>query len=278
MPELPEVEVMCQKLRKWTYHSGAHLQMGALSISGPPKRFLPGEEAIWTAESSLHDVGRRGKYIIFHLNNGLLVSHNAMSGYWDCVQDPWTFDYVEGKRQPKESDVRVVMQVGDKTLRYHDARKFGSLRFYKTQNIEEVPALSKLGPEAIETECMRADALGTWNVLDLATVCSKNNKSIKEILMDQSNVAGIGNIYANEALWLAGISPFWSGAAVSASSTDLYQLFECCKRVLHAAIVRELDYSGLQVYRRETCSRCRGKIEQKKLKGRGTYFCPRCQL
>jgi formamidopyrimidine-DNA glycosylase len=275
MPELPEVETMVAYMRE-------------RAIDGNITRVIVGRnpggrygEALKAEGMVLHTVGRRGKYIVFQLSGGLLVCHNAMSGYWDIEQDPWTFDYVEGDRKPSTKDVRLKIELvcdhEPKILRYHDSRLFGNIRFYPVRSIEDVPCLAKLGPEALNTENVDLSidkSKREWNVLD-AAMMFKRKVEIKHAMMDQEAVAGFGNIYAAEALYLARIDPFKKTEKLT---TDEWQrLFEAGQRVLKDALSRKLNYSGLFCYRQKDCVVCEGFIQKKDLRGRSTYFCPTCQ-
>lgn len=279
MPELPEVETMVAYLRERAIDG----EIVDVRIHRNPKgRYLGNIGVAFGLKGQiLHTVSRRGKYMIFHLSSGLMVAHNAMSGYWDIKNDEWCFDYVEGSRTSKENDVRVEFDVRGpeitKTIRFHDARLFGSLKYYPVRSIEEIHALTKLGPEPIDTTNIDLTAdksKKNWNILD--AVCMFNQKvEIKHALMDQEAVVGFGNIYAVEALYIAGIDPF---RLTKTLTTDEWQdLFLAGRAVLQAALDRKLDYSGLNIYRRKLCPACQGLVTKKDLRGRSTYFCSSCQ-
>jgi formamidopyrimidine-DNA glycosylase len=230
---------------------------------------------------TLHTVCRRGKFMVFHFSHGLLVCHNAMSGYWDIKGDEWCFDYVEGARSSKDSDVRfeidVVCDKEPKTIRFHDARLFGSARWFPVRSIEEVPSLAKLGPEAIDTPNVDLTIdknKRNWNIRDAACMVS-HKIEIKHALMNQEAVAGFGNIYSAEALHMALIDPFRKTASLCPE--EWRRLFESGQDVLRDALERKLDYSKLWCYRQNECKICGGKIQKKELRGRSTYFCSSCQ-
>lgn len=275
MPELPEVEAMVRYLRE----RGCDGEIVRAEVLRNNGRYLSESSIVG---QTLHTVCRRGKYIIFHLSGGIMICHNAMSGYWDLKHDPWTFDYVEGERTASDRDVRVEIDVISdhelKTLRFHDARLFGSLRFYPgTRFIYEIPCLFDLGPEAINTENVDltiSKGMENWSEAD-ATSMLNPNWEIKHALMDQSAVAGFGNIYAAEACHLALINPFRKTSDLS--KDELRRVFEAGQDVLNDALRRKLDYSALWCYRQKNCVICHGSIEKKDLRGRSTYFCPRCQ-
>lgn len=222
---------------------------------------------------------RAGKYMLFPLDKGTMVCHNAMSGYWDCEVDPWTFDYVEGKRSSTLTDVRVKIHLSDgkgrpiPSLHFHDSRLFGSLRYFDCAS-DKVPVIINLGAEAIITKHM-LPGRPVFNVLDSVVLLS-DDKPIKELLMRQERIAGVGNIYAVEALWRARIHPNRSGRSLT--SDDHYRLLESLREVMCTALVKGLDYSQyLHVYRKKTCSRCGEKIDKIHISQRSTYFCAGCQ-
>ena len=117
MPEMPEVEVMTQNLQKFV---GKTIKEITIDKN---KRYLGPDQIVKTLGQKINGVFRRGKFMVFMLEHGAILAHNAMSGYWDTVDTPWTFDYVEGKRVSKDSDVRAMFLLEDgRVIRFHDAR------------------------------------------------------------------------------------------------------------------------------------------------------------
>lgn len=276
MPELPEVETMVAYLRERAIDGEVK---DVRVFRDPGGRYGQAKAMIGQV---LHTVGRRGKYMVFHLSKGLAVAHNAMSGYWDIKGDEWCFDYVEGARTSSDRDVRMEFDVlcdrELKTVRFHDARLFGSFKYYQPcRSIEDIANLRQLGPEAISTsntDITIDPSKREWNVLD-AAMLFRPKWEVKRALMDQEAVAGIGNIYSTEACYFAGIDPFRKCENLS---TDEWQrIFERSQQVLRGALSRKLDYSQLLCYRQKDCIVCEGLIQKKDLQGRSTYFCPNCQ-
>lgn len=270
MPELPEVETFVRKLRTWV-----NPNIGTVRVLRSNGKYLPGAELEQLQGSRIQSIHRRGKFIVFDCFSGKLVCHNAMSGYWDTEDEPWTFDYVEGKRQASDKDVRVTIAtalvkddpaLSTRVLRFHDARLFGSLRFYQNMSSEDIPSLRDLGP----------DALNFWKPEHLRISTINSKRTIKEILMDQAQVAGIGNIYAAEGLWRARVRPDRTGNSLS--NDEVETIYESCVKVLERALFFELDYEKyLAVYRKLGCWKCHRVISCMKIKGRSTYFCEGCQ-
>lgn len=281
MPELPEVETMVGRLRRW---KNWRVRDVTVDLTSPrvEKRYLPGDEYNDVLGQSILEVCRRGKFIIFQTSSGTLLCHNAMTGYWDDTREPWTFDYVEGKRDPRESDVRVSLRLepgwgvdppkqDDFHLRFHDARKFGSLHYLGPG--EAVRKLSKLGPDALDTDYLWEPTEVMDEKRFIERFANKKKHPIKERLLNQELIAGVGNIYAAEALWAACIDP--RRAEITEGEASL--LLTSIRAVLELALERNLDYAGLNVYRRKECTRCKSKIQSVEIKGRNTWYCPECQ-
>lgn len=245
-------------------------------------RYLPGDEVFASGGQVITGVHRRGKHLIIALQRGALLCHNAMSGYWDTWEQPWTFDYVEGKRQSKESDVRVAMMIeapgelqdgtSARLLRFHDARKFGFLRYVSPEQL--AAKLSRLGPDALKTPCLYEPTAAITEEQFVAAI-GQSKHPVKAALMEQDLIAGVGNIYAAEACWKARIDPRRKGMCISVE--DRRTLFHDVQMVLQAALDRKLDYSGLGIYRRKKCGSCEGDTLTEKIAGRTTTWCSLCQ-
>lgn len=211
------------------------------------------------------EVHRVGKQVVFTLDRGYMVVHNAMTGYFDWEHEPWTFDYVEGKREATEGDVRVRFHFADgNVLRFHDARLFGKM----TIQME----LPETGPELMLTP----NGMATRHIMTLDEFYTglQVKKPVKARLMDQHFFSGIGNIYASEACHIAGIDPCVPSKSLTPAEVS----------VLHSSLRWVVDqcfpqvrYDWLNVYRRTSCGSCGDPIKRVKLAGRSTFFCPRCQ-
>jgi len=267
---------MVDRLQRWRGWRVKDVHVDGRMTIAAAKKYLPGDEYNDVIGQCITDVCRRGKFIVFLTSSGALLCHNAMSGYWDSTLEPWTFDYVEGKRTPAMADVRVELQLesgeGDVwTLRFHDARMFGSLRFVSPGQL--AAKLDMLGPEALNTA-------HAYQPLEMMTdqkfdaVC-QSKKAIKEVITDQSKIVGVGNIYAAEALWLARIDPRRSASILNV--VERARLLSAVRDVMQQAIDRKLDYDGLKVYRRKQCPTCASPVAVEEIKGRKTYWCSTCQ-
>lgn len=270
MPELPEVDAIAGVVRKYA-PGGTIEKIEVLRSNGKYLNVRRGDhETIrfsQTSHSEVNDVFRIGKQVIFELTSGAyLLVHNAMTGYFDWEHEPWTFDYVEGKREANDSDVRVRFWFSDgKILRFHDARLFGSIKL-----VSELP---RMGIELMKTP-NGFPGIRTITARELYEGLQATNAPVKVRLMDQSFIGGIGNIYSVEALHVAGILPDRMSNQVSPEEAS----------VLHTALrwsvdnsIPQVRYDWLNVYRRSSCGTCAKPISKIKLGGRSTFFCKECQ-
>lgn len=270
MPELPEVETIARTLRQGSNGipplPGRTIQEVELNWPrhiaepSPPafKRGLRGQEIL--------DVQRRGKYLVFPLENGTLLIHLRMTG--DLSLFP-----AEEQRGPY--DHTVFHLDGDWELRFSDARKFGQVRWVEDPQV----VFSSLGPEPLTPqftpEVLREQLKG-------------RSRALKPLLLEQSFVAGLGNIYADEALHLAKLHPLTPADRLTEDNE--VALWEGIRAALQAGIEHQgtsLDWvyprgthqNRLHVYGREgePCHTCQTAIERIVVAQRGTHFCPRCQ-
>jgi len=274
MPELPEVETVCRGLKSHLIGatiSGAEV-LRVDSIAYPAhdefENILPGHKFV--------DVWRRGKYILINLDGGTgLAAHLRMSGRL----------LVTKKKTPMGKFLRVRILLADgRELRFEDMRVFGRL-WYKPADMtfeQVVPALAQLGVEPLTD--LTAAGLGQS--------LAKKKQAIKSALLDQTVVAGIGNIYADECLFRAGIHPLKPAGVLK--KAELERLVKEIRVVLLNAIEHRgttlsdyRDADGVNgnyqnealVYGRTgmKCRVCTMKIERLKIGGRSSHFCLKCQ-
>ena len=292
MPELPEVETVRrgleQKLNNFIVKKVEVCRDSTVAF--PPNK----EEFVKGIKNSLFcKWNRRGKYLIAELkkieneniqinekktlkHNGLLVVHLRMTGY---------FKFINNSTPPcKHTRIRFFDK-NNNELRYIDVRSFGQMWWIKEGLYPNkiIKGLGSLGPEPFSKD---------FDTKYLKKVISKRTKSIKAILLDQTIVAGIGNIYADESLYSAGISPFREAQTIK--DNELIKLKESIITVLEKSIgsggttfsdFRDLEGEngnfGLQtnVYRRtgKECHKCGNLIKRQKITGRSTHWCPKCQ-
>lgn len=262
MPELPEVETYARKLRCL---EGRRVLDATVTWS----RSVPtGPEQLGPRISGqrIERVGRRGKYLMFTLSDDVLLVHLKMTGSLD----------VFSADSPPDIHDRVIFDLdAGEQLRFHDPRKFG--RVYLVADPAQVTGL--LGPEPLEESFY----------LDLFQArLGQRRGRLKSLLLDQTFVAGLGNIYTDEALHLAGLHPL--RGADTLTLEEQRRLYEAIRAVLAQGIANHgtnLDWAyphgsnqeALQVFQRhgQTCPTCGTIIERIIVGQRGTHFCPCCQ-
>ena len=270
MPELPEVETTRRGIAP--YLEGHAIV--AVTVREPRLRWpVPAELGTVLAGQAVQAVERRAKYLLIQLGAGTLIIHLGMSGSLRIVTPDLPFR--------KHDHVAFRLATGLE-MRLHDPRRFGAV-LWQDAAARPHPLLVELGPEP----------LGAEFTADYLVGRSRGRRtSIKQFLMDNHIVVGVGNIYANEALFKAGIHPGRAAGRVSAQRYTL--LVDSIKTVLEAAIaqggttlrdfLREDGSPGyfsleLSVYDRggEACRRCATLIKRSVIGQRATYFCPQCQ-
>lgn len=270
MPELPEVETTGRGIAPWV--EGQRVTAVVVRHAGlrwPVTPTLAAELKGQVIES----VTRRGKYLLLRCAKGHVLIHLGMSGSLRIVES--------GDPVKKHDHVDVVLGSG-KVLRFHDPRRFGCILWLTGDPLLH-PLLAELGPEPL-SEAFSADYL--------FSLSRKRTAPVKQFVMDSHVVVGVGNIYANEALFLAGILP--SRKAGSISKARYAKLVVAIKQVLAAAIksggTTLRDFVGgdgkpgyfrqqLHVYGRggEACTRCGGQLTEIRQGQRSTVYCGRCQ-
>jgi len=225
-------------------------------------------------------LARRAKYLLASLSSGeTLLMHLGMSGSFRVVSKPKA---QSPKPEPNidPHDHVVLHMSSGKAVVFNDPRRFGVMDLVRAGELEEHPVLSRLGPEPLSSD---------FDAAALARACRGRKTSLKLALLDQRVVAGLGNIYAAEALHVAGLSPR-RPASILATSTGApreaaYRLAAAIKQVLERAISRQMNdaYRGqpFLVYDREDepCLKkhCGGTIRRREQGGRSTFYCGVCQ-
>jgi formamidopyrimidine-DNA glycosylase len=281
MPELPEVETIRGQLDKYLKgHRVAAVEVKNRKILSEGEKNLVG--------GKVTEVRRFGKVTVIDLSNDYsIVAHIKLTGQF-IYRGP-------NLKAPEELSKKVFGGIPGKNthvifsldrggaLYYNDVRRFGWIKVVKTKDVEEIPFIKKLGPEPF----------GKLTLDLFKQILPKSTRPIKIVLMDQEKLGGVGNIYANDALWLAKISP----------KRPANEIGEREAKILYSAILEVLKegikYGGASElafvtpdgqegeYQRHTlaygrdgepCERChKAKFVKIFLGGRGTYFCPVCQ-
>jgi formamidopyrimidine-DNA glycosylase len=272
MPELPEVETIKRALKKTL--QGATITNVALS--NKRLRFPISKNALSTIIGQrITGIRRRAKYLLFDLENNLiLLAHLGMTG---------KFYLAHASEQIRQHDhIRLTLANGHE-LRFNDVRRFGFVDILQRDHANKHDRLKNLGVEPLEK---------TFNGQCLFSKTRKTKKPIKNLLMDAKVVVGVGNIYASEALFMAGVHP--KKIASNLTKEQCNRIAIAVKQVLNDSIKQggttlkdfaslngEQGYFAmrLQVYGRrgENCTVCSKPIDRLVLAGRSTFFCKNCQ-
>lgn len=300
MPELPEVQTTADDLNKlikgqviknsWSGYNSKYYY-GKPQIKDPKYFKLFSKEI---AGEKVIGVTRRGKNVLINLsNNKTILVHMKMTGHilygkYKKDKNSWVPDVKSGPLlDPFNGWIRFIVEFKNgKHLALSDMRKFAKITLLETNNLLDSEDLQKIGPEILD---------GTFNFKKFKErLHKKPNGKIKTVLMDQEILAGIGNIYSDEALWLTKIHP--ENIVEKISEEKLKELFKNCKKVLNKGI----DFKGdsMQDYRRPSgepgdfqnhhnvyqrknkeCNRkdCEGKISRIVVGSRSSHYCPNCQ-
>ena len=271
MPEIAEVETVRNTLKKMVLNKeikSVNVIYSKMIDSNLEefKRILPGKKFI--------DIKRNGKWLIFDLGDYYLLSHLRMEGKY----------FVKNHDDEINKHEHVIITFTDGTdLRYHDTRKFGRMKLIKKEDLDNTPEIKKQGIEPISNKLTKEY---------LYDKIHSKQIPIKTILLDQTIIAGLGNIYADEVLFAAKINPLKKGTGIT---------MDDCENIKNASktiITKAIEYGGttiksytsslgvtgrfqqfLTVHKREgePCSVCKTPIVRMKVGGRSTYYCPKCQ-
>lgn len=274
MPELPEVDEMVTALKQRQLIGS--VLTGVLGTHVP--RYLAESDAV--EGISLREIWRKGKYVVLCTSAGTLLLHNKFTGYWDTSNQPWGFDYVEFKRPNIAKDIRLsfVLDDGRDHLRLHDARALATVKWFSSKHPEELTYLRQQGPDWIETPNTHPAFLPKTfkHLIDRFLNGCATKKPIKQVLLDQGVLAGVGNIYACELLWRRKIRP--NTPSETLSDDSLLALMSEARMLLMESIEAKINYEQiLKIFRAKECPRCRGAVTRTEESGRGTYWCEKCQ-
>ncbi|MGD6967593.1 DNA-formamidopyrimidine glycosylase [Rossellomorea vietnamensis] len=273
MPELPEVETVRRTLAELVTGKRIH----SVSVFWPKMVKLPDEVEEFKMSlqgETIQGVDRRGKFLILQTDHYSLVSHLRMEGRYGVFPG----------EEPVDKHTHVIFHFEDGTeLRYKDVRKFGTMHLFpKGEESLHLP-LSQLGPEPFSTD---------FTIKHLTEKLAKTERAVKAVLLDQTVLVGLGNIYVDEALFRSGIHP--ARKAKTIKKTEMKKLHKEIIDTLSEAVeqggstIRSYVNSQGQigmfqqqlfVYGRknEECRTCGKIIEKNVTAGRGTHFCPNCQ-
>jgi formamidopyrimidine-DNA glycosylase len=268
MPELPEVETTMRGIEP--YVCGQIIKR--FIVRNNRLRWPVARETAGLRGHRIENLSRRGKYILMRLDTGTLIWHLGMSGSMK----------IRPVGSPIENHEHIEVELASGyALRYRDPRRFGALLYTESDPFAH-PLLAKLGPEPLSAE---------FDAEYLYSACRKRSAPIKSVIMDSHRVAGVGNIYASEALFSAGINPVRAAGRIS--KKRLNRLVITIKETLQAAILQggttlkdftQVDGSPgyfrheLNVYGiKGPCPVCAKPVKQIIQGQRSTYYCPKCQ-
>jgi formamidopyrimidine-DNA glycosylase len=275
MPELPEVEIVVRcldsLLRDRTIES-AELRRKLLTPGISPREFKKR-----LSGARIKFVTRRGKHILFDLDNGrTLITHLRMSGRFTLLD--------ADQEEPKFSHALFHLDQ-DERLVFQDQRHFGFMNIVDSKHLNETKELAKLAPEPFS---------GEFCYEYLRRLLKSSSRNIKQLLLDQTKVCGVGNIYASEAMFLAGIRPTVRARSITMKKSDLLRdaIVKVMNATLEIGLKITVDRSNIGgniygpdadgdwlVYGREgePCSKCSTPIERIVQGTRSTFFCRNCQ-
>ena len=270
MPELPEVEFAARQLRRWLV--GRRVEEAEVDPTRITRPQPPGDVARAIAGHTLRDVQRRAKYLLLTFDHGVgVLSHLGMTGKW----------VIRGRGEPVRFSRARLFLPGGQVVHLCDSRMFGQLRAMPAEALRQVPVIKGLGPDPLE------DGLTSK---ELGERLRRTARPVKLALMDQTVIAGLGNIHAAEALYRAKIHPARAARSLTAKEVAALRagIFASIRHALAAeaqsrageiTYVEEGGPNPFRVYDRkgEVCRRCGAEIDAFTQGGRTTYFCPGCQ-
>ena len=269
-------------MRRQLAPSMVHAQIDAVDVRRPDlRRPFPRQFARRLERQTVVALDRRAKYLVGSLTSGeTLLMHLGMSGSFRIVRE-----LRRGRTARKAIDLdphdHVIFHMSSgAAVVFNDPRRFGIMELVPAERLTRHPVLSRLGPEPLSDD---------FDGAVLARACQSKKTSLKTALLDQRVVAGLGNIYASEALHVAGLSPRRAASILATRSgaprPAAHRLVSAIKRVLIDAIKKQATpayrSSRFRVYDRDgqRCARpgCQGTIRRSVQSGRSTFYCPACQ-
>lgn len=273
MPELPEVQTVVNELNNCVLNKeivDVIVNASKVLKNSDPKSFKK-----FLVKEKIKQISRIGKYLIFHLsNNKVMVSHLRMEGkyFFESKSDPFDQRHVL---------IRFIFK--NEELRYHDTRRFGTFTIYKGDEYLNSKEIKKLALDPLDKN---------FNGKYVFNNIHKVNRAIKTTILDQTKIAGIGNIYADEILFACKLNPKTPANKITLKQCE--DIAKMSRKILLWAI--ECNGTTIASYKfkkghigsfqeklkvhtkvKQPCLSCKTLIQKIKVNGRGTYFCPKCQ-
>lgn len=271
MPEIAEVETVRNTLKERILHK--KIKDVKVLYSKMIESNIDEFKSI-LINNEFKDIKRIGKWLLFELDNYYLLSHLRMEGKY----------FLKNSNEIVEKHEHVIITFVDNTdLRYHDTRKFGRMNLVKKSNLNKVEAIKKQGIEPMSKNLTKEY---------LYNLISKKKLPLKTILLDQTIISGLGNIYADEVLFASRINPLKKGTDITLD--ECQRIVDTANSIIKEAIkcggttiksyTSSLGVTGrfqqyLNVHKQENkpCNVCKCPIKRIKVGGRSTYYCPSCQ-
>lgn len=273
MPELPEVETVRKSLLELV--KGEIIMKVDVywpKIIKRPADLLQFKESL--QNEKITDIKRKGKFLIFELDHYSLVSHLRMEGKYGV--------YPAETEKDKHTHVIFHFESGH-TLRYHDVRKFGTMHLFPKGEASNAMPLIQLGPDPFEVN---------YSLSTIYPKIKKSSRAIKNILLDQTVISGLGNIYVDETLFRSSIHPLRKGRTLT--EEEVMVILQEAQATLAEAVeqggttIRSYvnSHGDIGMFQQELfvygqtgspCKKCGSEIEKFKLSNRGTHICPSCQ-
>jgi len=278
MPELPEVEAVTQTVRPLVLGSTIRCVHVFHSIATKPQS--PAAVARSAQKQTIRGVTRLGKYLLLELDRGILVIHFRLDGrllWFGSAKEL----LARANREQQNVHVDVALELNRGVLGFADRRHFGRVHFFESR--EACSGLRSLGVDTLARE---------FTPRHFCSLLSESRRPLKEFLLDQARVAGIGNIYSAESMWHARIDPCRPANSLSVNEAAklhkaivsvLRRALECCLHPPPDFRDPKWWFQGiekiLRAYGRgdQPCRRCGQPIQRIEQGGRSTYFCKRCQ-
>ena len=275
MPELPEVEVVKRSLISKTQN----LTVKEVKINDGRLRYKINRNKIKKIIGlKFTKISRRSKYLLFFFNkNIVMLVHLGMTGKFFFVNRNKTkyktsFYYDINENKDNKHDRIIFDLSNNQKLIYNDIRKFGFIKFIKSNDIKKNVHLKYLGPEPLSAK---------FNIRYFKNYILGKQRNIKNILMDQKFISGLGNIYVNEILFFSGVRP--EKKIKKLTEVEIQKIIKCCKRIISKAIYLGgssiKDFSSSSGKKGEKCpkAKCKGKIKKIVIANLASFFCNKCQ-
>ena len=274
MPEFPEVHRQVVWLRErvtgWVIEEHGHFGGHFPELKADPARKAKLDAFFLGA--TLRSVTQRGKHIVMALTTGTATSHLMHAGRWTMSDEPYVSNYRHHQVPPDKKASSFWLVAKGRRLEFNEPERRGKVHAFPGLDSAHCDELRALGPDVMLTPESDPAFQKAWTIDALRRSLAGSRKAVKEILLDQGQQAGIGNMYACEALYRAKVAP--NRAANGVTAEEAATLHGAVIDLMAAVIASDLDYSGvMKVYRKETDPAGRA-VQVIKIGGRDTYWVP----